>query len=76
MCFRSSLPKSGPKISAVLITARLAKTELNYERLEECDVLGFCWLPLIVGNETTTNLIGNNFRASASPTNTSICHDA
>ena len=41
-----------------LITA-LVETELEGERLPEVELLGFCVLLLIAGNETTTNLVGN-----------------
>lgn len=41
-----------------LITA-LVQAEVEGEKLEESEVLGFCVLLLIAGNETTTNLIGN-----------------
>lgn len=41
-----------------LITA-LAAAEVDGERLEDWEVLGFCVLLLVAGNETTTNLIGN-----------------
>ena len=41
-----------------LITA-LVEAELDGERLPEVELLGFCVLLLIAGNETTTNLIGN-----------------
>ncbi|MBV8775192.1 MAG: cytochrome P450, partial [Deltaproteobacteria bacterium] len=41
-----------------LITA-LVEAEGEGEKLEEWEVLGFCMLLLIAGNETTTNLIGN-----------------
>ena len=41
-----------------LITA-LVEAEVEGEKLEEWEVLGFCMLLLIAGNETTTNLIGN-----------------
>lgn len=44
-----------------LISALLA-AELDQERLSEQDVLAFCWLLLVAGNETTTNLIGNGVR--------------
>ena len=44
--------------AADLITA-LVEAELDGERLPEVEVLGFCVLLLIAGNETTTNLIGN-----------------
>ena len=41
-----------------LITA-LVHAEVDGEKLEEWEILGFCTLLLIAGNETTTNLIGN-----------------
>jgi cytochrome P450 family 109 len=41
-----------------LITA-LVEAEVEGEKLGEGEILGFCMLLLIAGNETTTNLIGN-----------------
>jgi hypothetical protein len=41
-----------------LITA-LVEADVDGQRLEEPELLGFCILLLIAGNETTTNLIGN-----------------
>jgi cytochrome P450 len=41
-----------------LITA-LVEAEVEDEKLEQWEILGFCVLLLIAGNETTTNLIGN-----------------
>ncbi|HKA56272.1 MAG TPA: cytochrome P450, partial [Candidatus Binatia bacterium] len=41
-----------------LITA-LVEAEVEGESLQDWEVLGFCILLLIAGNETTTNLIGN-----------------
>src|SRR5215831_8721669 len=41
-----------------LITA-LVEAEVEGEALEDWEVLGFCILLLIAGNETTTNLVGN-----------------
>ncbi len=41
-----------------LISALLA-AEIDGQRLTELELLGFCVLLLIAGNETTTNLIGN-----------------
>lgn len=41
-----------------LITA-LVEAEIEGEALEDWEVLGFCMLLLIAGNETTTNLMGN-----------------
>ncbi len=41
-----------------LITA-LVEAEFEGESLNDAEILGFCMLLLIAGNETTTNLIGN-----------------
>ncbi len=41
-----------------LITA-LVEAEVEGEALQDSEVLGFCILLLIAGNETTTNLMGN-----------------
>ena len=47
-----------------LITA-LVEAEVEGEKLEEWEILGFCMLLLIAGNETTTNLMGNLFNILA-----------
>ncbi len=41
-----------------LVSALLA-AEVDGERLSDLELLGFCGLLLVAGNETTTNLIGN-----------------
>ena len=41
-----------------LITA-LVEAEIDGESLQDWEILGFCILLLIAGNETTTNLLGN-----------------
>jgi cytochrome P450 len=41
-----------------LISA-LVEAEVEGEKLEESEILGFCILLLVAGNETTTNLLGN-----------------
>ncbi len=41
-----------------LITA-LVEAEVDGESLEDAEIIGFCMLLLIAGNETTTNLLGN-----------------
>jgi cytochrome P450 len=41
-----------------LITA-LVESEIEGESLQDWEILGFCLLLLIAGNETTTNLVGN-----------------
>ncbi len=47
-----------------LISA-LIQADVEGERLQEWEVLGFCLLLLIAGNETTTHLIGNLFNLLA-----------
>lgn len=41
-----------------LITA-LVEASVDGESLQDAEIIGFCMLALIAGNETTTNLIGN-----------------
>jgi cytochrome P450 family 130 len=41
------------------LMSALIEAELDGERLSESDLLGFCFLLLIAGNDTTTSLIGN-----------------
>ncbi|HEX5616739.1 MAG TPA: cytochrome P450 [Acidimicrobiia bacterium] len=41
------------------LTSALLAAELDGERLTDQDVIGFCFLLIIAGNETTTKLIGN-----------------
>lgn len=43
-----------------LITA-LVEADMEGESLQDWEILGFCILLLIAGNETTTNLLGNLF---------------
>ncbi len=45
-----------------LITA-LVEADVEGEALQDWEILGFCILLLIAGNETTTNLLGNLFNA-------------
>lgn len=44
-----------------LISALLA-AEIDNQHLDEADILSLCWLLLVAGNETTTNLISNAVR--------------
>lgn len=44
-----------------LISALLQAQE-GGQKLSEADILSLCWLLLVAGNETTTNLIGNAVR--------------
>lgn len=61
---RQSLPRQDPENESGqrgredLISALLA-AQVEGEHLSTVDVLGFCVLLLVAGNETTTNLIGN-----------------
>lgn len=41
------------------LISSLLQAEVDGEHLNEEDILSFCWLLLVAGNETTTNLIGN-----------------
>ena len=41
------------------LISRLLAARFDGEKLELIDLLGFCALLLVAGNETTTNLIGN-----------------
>lgn len=43
-----------------LISA-LLRAQIDGEHLSKAELLGFCFLLLVAGNETTTNLIGNAF---------------
>lgn len=56
--FREIIAKRRADPQDDLISALLAAEE-NNEQLSEADILSFCWLLLVAGNETTTNLIGN-----------------
>jgi cytochrome P450 len=47
-----------------LITA-LVEAGLDGEKLEEWEILGFCILLLVAGNETTTHLLGNMLNVMA-----------
>jgi cytochrome P450 len=48
--------RAGPRDD--LVTA-LVQAEVDGHKLSDDDILGFCALLLIAGNETTTNLLGN-----------------
>lgn len=41
------------------LTSALLAAEIDGERLTDQDVIGFCFLLIIAGNETTTKLLGN-----------------
>ncbi len=56
--FRQIAPERRGKGGGDLITA-LVDAEVEGEHLEEWEILGFCILLLVAGNETTTNLMSN-----------------
>ncbi|HLN60249.1 MAG TPA: cytochrome P450, partial [Symbiobacteriaceae bacterium] len=56
--FREIIAERRANPGADLISALLA-AEIEGEKLGETEVLSLCWLLLVAGNETTTNLIGN-----------------
>jgi len=47
------------------LISRLLKASIHGEHLSQMELLGFCVLLLVAGNETTTNLIGNAMAAFA-----------
>ena len=47
------------------LISRLLKASIHGEHLNQMELLGFCVLLLVAGNETTTNLIGNAMAAFA-----------
>ena len=55
----------------------LAHAEIDGQRLADTDLLGFAFLLLIAGHETTTNLIANSIAllAEAPDTRRSLCND-
>jgi cytochrome P450 len=42
--------------------SRLTQAEIGGDRLSDWDILGFCFVMIAGGNDTTTNLIGNSMR--------------
>lgn len=52
-CWRSGAHPQNDLVSALLVA------EVDGEHLNAQELLGFCGLLLVAGNETTTNLIGN-----------------
>lgn len=44
------------------LVSALLSAEENHQHLSEEDILSLCWLLLVAGNETTTNLISNAVR--------------
>ena len=47
------------------LISSVANAEIDGERLTDQEIVGFCILLLIAGNETTTNLLGNLFNIAA-----------
>ena len=56
--FRATAAARKEKSGSDLISA-VVEAEVDGKRLEEWEVLGFCMLLLVAGNETTTNLMSN-----------------
>lgn len=56
--FAGEIDKRRSEAMDDLISA-VADAEVDGERLEDAEIIGFCLLLLVAGNETTTNLIGN-----------------
>lgn len=56
--FKTVMAEKRDQPASDLVSA-VAQAEFEGERLEDWEVLGFCVLLLVAGNETTTNLIGN-----------------
>src|SRR5262249_19407038 len=56
--FRELIPARRERPSNDLVSV-VAHAEVDGARLSEWDIVGFCILLLIAGNETTTNLLGN-----------------
>ena len=57
-CFAALLDARRAQPADDLMSALLA-AEVDGSRLTQDELLGFCFLLLVVGNDTTTNLIGN-----------------
>ncbi len=47
------------------LVSRVVNADIDGERLSDAEIVGFCILLLIAGNETTTNLLGNLFNIAA-----------
>ena len=47
------------------LVSLLLAAEIDDERLTELDIIGFCFLLIVAGHETTTNLLGNSVIALA-----------
>ena len=56
---------AGPAARSDEIFAALLAAEIDGRRLNEDELLGFGWLLLVGGNDTTTNLIGNGLELLA-----------
>ncbi len=62
--FNNMIPDRRSTPGDDLISA-VANAEIDGERLTDQEIVGFCILLLIAGNETTTNLLGNLFNIAA-----------
>jgi cytochrome P450 len=57
--FRQTIAHGRSRRAGVDLIGDLLDGQVDNERLTESELVGFCILLLIAGNETTTNLIGN-----------------
>ena len=55
------------------LVSALLMAEVDGERLSNEELIGFCVLLLVAGNETTTNLIGNTILCRSASYNTNKC---
>ena len=62
--FQNLIPERRSAPGDDLISS-VANAEIEGERLTDQEIVGFCILLLIAGNETTTNLLGNLFNIAA-----------
>jgi cytochrome P450 len=62
--FQDMIPERRSAPGEDLISS-VANAEIEGERLTDQEIVGFCILLLIAGNETTTNLLGNLFNIAA-----------
>ena len=62
--FQSLIPQRRAEPGDDLVSS-VANAEIDGERLTDREIVGFCILLLIAGNETTTNLLGNLLNIAA-----------
>jgi cytochrome P450 len=52
-------PRPPPEESGDDLVSALVDAEIDGERLTDAEIIGFCFLLVIAGNETTTKMLGN-----------------